>query len=54
MRVAIPPLRYGAHDFMAYGRTITQAVSRPVSTRRTEFDARLDHIGFVVDKVALG
>ena len=37
------------------GRAMAQAVSRAViSPRRPGFDPRSDHVGFVVDKVALG
>jgi hypothetical protein len=39
---------------MTYGRAIAQAVSRPPPKAGHVFDPGSVHVGFVVDKVALG
>jgi hypothetical protein len=36
------------------GRAIAQAISRRFSTAEARFESRSGHVGFVVDKVALG
>jgi hypothetical protein len=47
-------LRNVVLDVIFVGRAIGQAVSCGLSTRRPEFEPRLGHVGFVVDRVALG
>jgi hypothetical protein len=48
------PLNSGSRNHYIHGRAIAEAVSRWLPTAAAPVRVRAEHVGFVVDKVALG